>query len=105
MKERTKNLISGYNAFEEYDKEQKIREKYLKGCGYCKGNFSALFNRDYALEIKGNNLLLNEKDYDEFETMDDIVYSTYIRFARRNIGCIKIKFCPFCGKQLARRLK
>ena len=104
MKERTKKLMSGYDAFKEYDR---IQAKYFHGCEYCEGQERPTMTRknwlsDYiSLQIKGDKLLAFSKKLKEIDYSydGDFIYKT------RYMGYRQINFCPFCGKQLVDKLK
>lgn len=100
MKERTKKLMSGYNAFKEYDEQRKISKAYFKGCANCRGEQSAIIFRKNRLNpckkltIKGNKLLIFTRVISE----DSEAYTEYYE------GYTEIQFCPYCGKQLVEKL-
>lgn len=104
MKERTKKLMSGYDAFKEYDR---IQAKYFHGCEYCEGQERPIFARKglvfnhIFLQIKGNKLLAFSKKLKEIDYSydGDFIYKTLY------MGYRQINFCPFCGKQLVDKLK
>lgn len=104
MKERTKKLMSGYDAFKEYDR---IQAKYFHGCEACEGQERPIMTRknwlsDYiSLQIKGNKLLAfrNVENLIPFPDENDDL------FEKKYMGYRQINFCPFCGKQLVDKLK